>query len=47
MTLAMAIIALGVVMLLAGGPKNLMLACESALQGAAEAIYQGWLSFTR
>lgn len=47
MTLAIAIIALGVVMLLAGGPKDVMLACESALQGAAEAIYQSWLRFTR
>jgi hypothetical protein len=47
MTLAMAIIALGVVMVLAGGPKDLMLACERGLQAAAESIYQAWLSVTR
>lgn len=46
MTLAMAVIALGVVMLLAGGPAEFLLACERALQGIAEAIYRGWLAFT-
>lgn len=46
MTLAMAVIALGVVMLLAGGPAQFMLACERALQSIAEAVYRGWLAFT-
>ena len=45
MTLAMAIIALGMAMVLAGGPANLMQACESVLRATAEAIYQGLLSF--
>lgn len=47
LTFAMGIIALGVVMLLAGGPREFMLTCERAFQTVAEAIYQGWLSFTR
>lgn len=46
MTLAMAVIALGVVMLLAGGPTEFLLMCENALQTIAEAIYRGWLAFT-
>ena len=45
MTLAIAIIALGMAMLLAGGPANLMQACENVLRATAEAVYQGWLSF--
>ena len=45
MTAAMAIIALGVVMLLAGGPTNFMKACERGLQTVAESVYQGWRSF--
>lgn len=47
LTLAMGIIALGVAMLLAGGPKEFFIACESALRGIAESIYQAWLSFSR
>ena len=47
LTFAMGIIALGVVMLLAGGPREFMLSCERVLQSLAESIYQGWLSFTR
>jgi hypothetical protein len=47
LTFAMGIIALGVVMLLMGGPREFMLACERALQSMAEAIYQGWLAFIR
>ena len=43
----MGVIVLGVVMLLAGGPREFMLACEGVLQSMAEAIYQGWLNFTR
>lgn len=43
MTLAISLVALGVVMLLAGGPAELMLACERVLQGAAETVYQFWL----
>jgi hypothetical protein len=45
MTVAMAIIVLGVAMLLAGGPANLMQLCESSLRTVAEWIYQSWLSF--
>jgi hypothetical protein len=45
MTLAMAIIAFGVVMVLSGGPDNFMQACESGLRTVAESIYQGWLTF--
>ena len=47
LTFAMGVIVVGVVMLLAGGPHEFMLTCERALQSVAEAIYQGWLSFTR
>ena len=47
LTFAMGMIAIGVAMLLAGGPREFMLTCEGALQSVAEAIYQGWLSFTR
>lgn len=45
LTLAMAVITLGVVMLLAGGPAAFMQTCEALLRTVAEAIYQGWLSF--
>lgn len=45
LTLAMGVIALGVIMLLAGGPANFMIACEHALRSVAESIYQGWLTF--
>jgi hypothetical protein len=45
MTIAMAIIALGVAMLLAGGPANLMQLCENSLRTVAESVYQGWLAF--
>ena len=45
LTLAIGVVALGVAMLLAGGPANLILVCENALRAVAEAIYQGWLSF--
>lgn len=45
MTLAMAIIAFGVVMVLSGGPADFMQACESGLRTVAESIYQGWLTF--
>ena len=46
MTFAMAVVALGVVVLLAGGPTPFMQACERGLQSVAEAIYQGWRSFS-
>jgi len=45
MTIAMALIALGVLVVLAGGPSDFMKACESMLRSVAESIYQGWLSF--
>jgi hypothetical protein len=45
MTVAMALIALGVVMVLAGGPVNFFQACERGLQSVAESLYQGWRSF--
>ncbi len=45
MTVAMAIIALGVAMLLAGGPANLMQLCENLLRTVAESVYQGWVAF--
>ena len=41
----MFVIALCVAILLAGGPTNLMIACENALRSLYEAIYRGWLSF--
>jgi hypothetical protein len=46
MTLAIGIVAIGVAMLLAGGPWEFMLACEDGLRAVAEAIYQGWRAFT-
>lgn len=45
LTFAMFVIALCVAILLAGGPTNLMIACENALRSLYEAIYRGWLSF--
>jgi hypothetical protein len=45
MTIAIALVALGVVMVLAGGPANFMQACERGLQAVAESVYQGWRSF--
>ena len=45
MTFAMGVIALGVIVLLYGGPGNVMVACEQALSRVAEAIYQAYLSF--
>ena len=41
----MLVIALCVAIVLAGGPANLMNACEHALRAVYEAIYRGWLSF--
>ena len=45
MTFAIGVIALGVIVLLNGGPGNVMVACEQALRHVAEAIYQAYLSF--
>jgi len=45
MTLAVALVALGIVMLLAGGPSEFMFACENMLRQVAESIYAGWLTF--
>lgn len=45
LTVAIGIVALGVIVLLAGGPANFMIACEHALRAVAESIYQGWLTF--
>ena len=45
MTLAIGLVALGVIMVLAGGPHEFFVTCDKALRGLAEAIYQGWLSF--
>lgn len=45
MTWALAVVVLGVVMLLAGGPSNFMYACELALRSVAESVYQGWVTF--
>ena len=45
LTLAVWVIALGVIILVAGGPGNLMNACENTLRSVAEAIYRGWLAF--
>lgn len=45
LTLAMGAIALGVIVLLAGGPSSFLIACEQALRSVAESIYQGWLTF--
>jgi len=45
LTFAIGVIALGVIILLAGGPANFMNACENALRSVSEALYQGWLSF--
>lgn len=47
LTLAIALVALGIVILLAGGPTDFMHACEDALRALAESLYQGWLSFRR
>ena len=47
MTFAMGVIALGVIVLLNGGPGNVMVACEQALRQVAEAMYQAYLSFRR
>lgn len=44
MTLAISLVALGVLMLLAGGPAEFMLASERALQKVAETAYQFWLN---
>jgi len=41
----MGIIAIGVAMLLAGGPSAFMLACEHALRTGADVLYQGWQTF--
>ena len=45
MTLAIFLIALGAAIVLAGGPRDFMVACDNALRAVAEALYQGWLSF--
>lgn len=45
LTLAMVIIAFGVVTLLAGGPDNLMKACEATLRGLSDSAYRAWQSF--
>lgn len=45
LTLAMGVIALGVIVLLAGGPSSFLVACEHALRSVAESIYEGWLTF--
>lgn len=45
LTLAIAVVALGVVILLAGGPANFMNSCEHALRAVAESLYQSWLTF--
>lgn len=45
MTFAIFVIALGVIVLINGGPRNVMVACEQALHRVAEAIYQAYLSF--
>ena len=45
MTFAMAIIAFGVVMVLAGGPSAFMLACEHALRSGADVLYQAWRTY--
>lgn len=43
---AMLLIVLGMAMVLAGGPREFMLACEDGLRSVAEAIYQAWRAFT-
>lgn len=45
LTFFVAMIALGVVILLAGGPANFVYACENMLRVVAESIYRGWLTF--
>jgi hypothetical protein len=45
MTLAIFAVALGMLIVLAGGPSNFFVACDKTLRAVAEAIYQGWLSF--
>jgi hypothetical protein len=45
MTVAMAMIALGVVMVLAGGPSAFMLTCEHALRSGVDVLYQAWRTF--
>ena len=45
MTLAIFLVALGIAIVLAGGPRDFMVACDNALRAVAESIYQGWLSF--
>lgn len=47
LTFAVGIVALSLAMLLAGGPKAFFLMCEYALRGAAETIYQTWVSVSR
>jgi hypothetical protein len=39
MTLAVGLVALGIAMLLAGGPTEFMLASERVLQGIAETVH--------
>jgi hypothetical protein len=43
MTVMVCLVALGILMLLAGGPSEFMTRCERALQGVAETAHQAWL----
>ena len=45
MTLAIGLVALGMAVVLAGGPSSFFVVCDNALRSVAESIYQGWLSF--
>lgn len=44
MTVAVSIVALGVLTLLAGGPDELLLTIERLLRAASEILYQAWLA---
>jgi hypothetical protein len=47
LTFATAAVALGMIMVLMGGPAEFMKTAEAMLQGVAEAIYQAWANFQR
>jgi hypothetical protein len=47
LTLATAAVALGMIMVLMGGPAEFMRAAEAMLWGGAEALHQAWVNFRR
>jgi len=47
LTIAMGIVAILFLMVLAGGPRELMVLVEDGMWAVAETIYQAWVSFRR